>query len=198
MPPRPETRLGELAVARRPHDAVFADFVAVYYDALPEDDVGEHDIDDLYAAAAAHYDLGRVRRRGVPLVRVSTPERDGDAWSATHSGVLAVTDDMPFLVDTMRMLLERHGLDIHLLVHPMLAVERDDDGALVSVGAVDTAGTEDDRRPRAGCSRRGPSWRSTASTAPSPTSSRPSSSSRSPTSAAWSPTSSRCGIGCRR
>ena len=138
-------RLGELAVARRPHDAVFADFVAVYYDALPADDVGEHDIDDLYAAAAAHYDLGRVRRRGVPLVRVSTPERDGDAWSATHSGVLAVTDDMPFLVDTMRMLLERHGLDIHLLVHPMLAVARDDDGALVSVGAVDTAGTEDDR-----------------------------------------------------
>src|SRR4051794_40478156 len=69
-------RLGELAVARRPHDAVFADFVAVYYDALPEDDAGEHDIEDLYAAAAAHYDLGRVRRRGVPLVRVSTPERD--------------------------------------------------------------------------------------------------------------------------
>ena len=60
-------------------------------------------------------------------------------------GVLVVTDDMPFLVDTMRMVLERHGLDIHLLVHPMLAVARDDDGTLVSVGAVDTAGTDDDR-----------------------------------------------------
>ena len=55
-------RLGELAVARRPHDAVFADFLAVYYDALPADDVDEHNLDDIYAVAVAHLDLGRVRR----------------------------------------------------------------------------------------------------------------------------------------
>ena len=54
-----------------------------------------------------------------------SPDRERDGWSTPHSVVLMVTDDMPFLVDTMRMLLERHGLDIHLLVHPMLLVERD-------------------------------------------------------------------------
>ena len=33
---------------------------------------------------------------------------------------------MPFLVDSMRMALDRHGLGVHLLVHPMLDVERDE------------------------------------------------------------------------
>ena len=113
--------------------------------------------------------------------------------------MLAVTDDMPFLVDTMRMVLERHGLDIHLLVHPMLAVARDDDGTLVSVGAVDAAGTDDDR---ATAGRLLEAWTQIeidrVDDATAPTSSRPSSSTRSPTSAAWSTTSRRCGIGWRR
>ena len=156
-------RLGELAVARRPHDAVFADFLAVYYDALPADDVDEHDIDDLYAVAVAHYDLGRVRRRGVPLVRVSSPEHDGDAWSATHSGVLVVTDDMPFLVDTMRMVLERHGLASTCSCTRCC-------GRAATTHARWSRSTlarrhRDDRTTAGGCSRRGRRSRSTASTA---------------------------------
>ena len=122
---------------RRPGDTVFADLVALYYDALPEDDAGERKIEDIYSVAAAHLDLGGVRRRGVPVVRVLSPD-GADGWQTTHSVVLAVTDDMPFLVDTMRMLLERHGLDVHLLVHPMLLVERDAADRLVSVALLDT------------------------------------------------------------
>ena len=48
--------------------------------------------------------------------------------------VLVVTDDMPFMVDTLRLVLERHDLGIHLLVHPMLAVERDLDHRIVGLG----------------------------------------------------------------
>ena len=128
----------------------------------PQDDVDERKLDDIYAVAVAHLDLGRVRRRGVPLVRVLPPDRDRDGWQRHHSVLLAVTDDMPFLVDTMRMVLERHGLGIHLLVHPMLAVDarRRRHAGVVDVAARRRAGR------RAGCSRRGRRSRSTASTAP--------------------------------
>ena len=54
--------------------------------------------------------------------------------------LLVVTDDMPFLVDTLRMVLDRRGLGIHLLVHPMLAVERDDKDALLDVRFDDGTG----------------------------------------------------------
>ncbi len=45
-----------------------------------------------------------------------------------------VTDDAPFLVDTTRMVVERHRLDIHLMVHPMLDVARDAYGVVTRVG----------------------------------------------------------------
>jgi glutamate dehydrogenase len=118
-------RLRELAAVRRPDDPVIGDFLAQYYFELPGEDVDDRKIDDIYAVGVAHFDLGRRRPAGEPVVRVVSPDRERDGWSTPHSVVLLVTDDMPFLVDTMRMLLERHGLDIHLLVHPMLLVERD-------------------------------------------------------------------------
>ena len=37
-----------------------------------------------------------------------------------------VNDDMPFLVDSVMAELTERGLDIRLVVHPILAVERDD------------------------------------------------------------------------
>jgi glutamate dehydrogenase len=118
-------RLRELASVRRPDDEVLGTFLSLYYSELPEEDVDDRKTDDIYSVGVAHFDIGRIRRHGAPVVRVLSPTRERDGWSTPHSVVLMVTDDMPFLVDTMRLLLERHGLDIHLLVHPMLLVERD-------------------------------------------------------------------------
>src|SRR5262245_14698554 len=118
-------RLRELAAIRRPDDAVLGPFLALYYSELPEEDVDDRKIDDIYAVGVAHLELGRRRPRGSPVIRVVSPDRERDGWTTPHSVVLMVSDDMPFLVDTTRMVLERHDLDIHLLVHPMLRVERD-------------------------------------------------------------------------
>ncbi len=126
-------RLGELATVRRPDDEVLGPFLALYYSELPEEDVDDRKIDDIYSVGVAHFDLGRSRPAGSPVVRVMSPDRERDGWSTPHSVVLMVTDDMPFLVDTMRMVLERHRLDIYLLVHPVLLVERGDDNEISRV-----------------------------------------------------------------
>src|SRR6266508_2176876 len=128
-------RLRELGSVRRPDDPVLGDFLSLYYSELPEEDVDDRKIDDIYAVGAAHLDLGRVRAVGAPVVRIVSPDRERDGWQSSHSAVLMVTDDMPFLVDSTRMVLERHGLGIHLLVHPMLRVERDRGGAMQQVAA---------------------------------------------------------------
>ena len=53
----------------------------------------------------------RVRAPGAVAWSASlSPDRDRDGWQSQHSVLLVVTDDMPFLVDTMRMVLERRGL----------------------------------------------------------------------------------------
>ena len=45
-----------------------------------------------------------------------------------------VNDDMPFLVDSVSIELNRHRLGIHLIIHPVLAVRRDAAGRVQDLG----------------------------------------------------------------
>ncbi len=57
--------------------------------------------------------------------------RGGDAVLHPPADVIdIVTDDMPFLVDSVTMELANHGLAAKLVVHPQLRVRRDVTGAL--------------------------------------------------------------------
>ena len=47
--------------------------------------------------------------------------------------VEVVTDDMPFLVDSVTMELNRLGHNVHSVIHPQLSVERDITGELQHV-----------------------------------------------------------------
>ena len=124
-----------MAAARRPDDPAFADFVTEYLADLPDFELDERATDDLYAAALAHFELGRERAPGQTIVAVRSPDADRDGWHSERSVVLIVTDDRPFLVDSIRMVLERNRVATHLMIHPMLAVERTADGRIVSVGS---------------------------------------------------------------
>jgi len=110
-----------------PQTDVVERFVRAYYaDAAPED-LGEL---DLYGAALAHWHLLHRRRPGELKVHAYTPTLEEHGWQSKHSVVEIVTDDMPFLVDSVAMALTRRGSAIHVFVHPMIKVRRDDEGRL--------------------------------------------------------------------
>ena len=132
-------RVAQLAQERRPDDEVLGAFVLEYYGELPEFDVDDRREDDLYAAALTHFTFGRQRVPGTTLVHVLSPDWDRDGWHSDRTLVMIVTDDAPFLVDSVRLVLERHGVSTHLLVHPMLRVSRSPDGTLLSI----TTGEQD-------------------------------------------------------
>ncbi|NNE10980.1 MAG: NAD-glutamate dehydrogenase, partial [Ilumatobacter sp.] len=127
-------RLVEIADRRRPDDEVLAEFLAAYYEELPAFDIDERTDSDLYAAAVRHWAIGKTRQPAQIDVIVMSPDRERDGWHSERSIVFLVTDDAPFLVDTVRMVLERHGVATHLLVHPMLQVRRDEQGRALAVG----------------------------------------------------------------
>ena len=81
---------------------------------------------------AAHWQLARTRQPGLPNVRVLAPELARHGWQSTTSVVQVVTDDMPFLVDSVTMAVHRCGLAIELVIHPVLRVMRAD-GELVGL-----------------------------------------------------------------
>jgi glutamate dehydrogenase len=108
-------------------------FARQYYRWAPPEDVGERAPLDLYGAALAHIALGRRRPPGATRVRAYNPDFDQDGWQSTHTAIQVISDDMPFLVDSVGMELGRLGAGIHLLIHPVVRVVRDGDGQLAAV-----------------------------------------------------------------
>ncbi|MDQ1502537.1 MAG: glutamate dehydrogenase, partial [Actinomycetota bacterium] len=108
--------------------------VRAYWERVPAEDLVALDPVDLAGAALAHLHLAERRPAGTARVRVYTPTFDDHGWASTHSVVEVVVDDMPFLLDSVSMELVRQGCGLHLVVHPVVAVTRDDDGHLRSIG----------------------------------------------------------------
>ncbi|HTY18973.1 MAG TPA: NAD-glutamate dehydrogenase, partial [Myxococcota bacterium] len=108
-------------------------FVRRYYRWVSPDDIAERDELDVYGAALSHFNFAREREPGTTKVRVFNPEFETHGWKSTHTAVEIVTDDMPFLIDSVTMELNRRGFGVHVIIHPVMAVRRDEAGRLVEV-----------------------------------------------------------------
>ncbi len=113
--------------------APLAAFVKDYYRGVDESDLRATAPEALAAAAAGHLRFGATRKPGQALVRVFNPSAARDGWDSARTVVEVVTDDMPFLVDSLAMVLNGSGLSIHTMVHPVLGVVRDRRGRIESV-----------------------------------------------------------------
>src|SRR3954470_7332136 len=98
-------------------------FVRSYYRRAPAADLSGREAVDLYGAALAHWTFGRDREPGEPRVRVYNPTFERHGWQSPHTAIELVSDDMPFLVDSVSMELSRRELGIHVLVHPVVGQE---------------------------------------------------------------------------
>ncbi|MFH8805167.1 NAD-glutamate dehydrogenase [Streptomyces sp. NPDC017936] len=113
-------------------DAVLT-FLQRYYLHTAPEDLTDRDPVDIFGAAFSHYRLAENRPQGTANVRVHTPTVEENGWTCSHSVVEVVTDDMPFLVDSVTNELTRQGRGIHLVIHPQVVVRRDVTGKLIEV-----------------------------------------------------------------
>ncbi|MFE4373538.1 NAD-glutamate dehydrogenase [Streptomyces sp. NPDC056835] len=113
-------------------DGLLAYLQRYYLHTAPED-LADRDPVDIVGAALSHYRLAGNRPQGTASVRVHTPTVEENGWTCRHSVVEVVTDDMPFLVDSVTNELSRQGRGIHAVIHPQIAVRRDVTGRLIEV-----------------------------------------------------------------
>ena len=104
-----------------------------YFADVADVDLLTRDAADVCGGVLAHRTLARLREPGRSLVRVFTPSVAEDGWTTSHTVVHVVTDDMPFLVDSVTNELVAAGRGIHLVVHPQVVVRREADGTLLEV-----------------------------------------------------------------
>jgi glutamate dehydrogenase len=106
-----------------------ARFLADYYEHLAEEDRQSYPAATLAQRARHHRSFAEQRSPGAAKVEVVD--------EGGRSVVYIVTDDMPFLVDSVSAELVRGRCAIHLVVHPMFVVTRQrNGGSLVEVQRV--------------------------------------------------------------
>jgi glutamate dehydrogenase len=110
-----------------------ADLIRLYYRYLPPEEIIDDNPVDLVGAVRSHRDLAVDRVPGRPAVRIFNPDNAKDGWSTQGTVVQIVTDDMPYLVESVSAELNRSGLQVHRIVHPIVVVRRDLAGRLKEV-----------------------------------------------------------------
>ena len=111
-------------------------YLGAYYRHVAMEDLVAAGPERLAAIAIEQARLAAYRPQGRALVKVRRGENA--ACAAARDVVDIVTDDMPFLVDSVRMELARHEVTTHLVVHPQFLIKRNVAGELHGVvGVVD-------------------------------------------------------------
>ncbi|MDE2279899.1 MAG: NAD-glutamate dehydrogenase, partial [Xanthomonadaceae bacterium] len=101
-------------------------FIGAFFARISAGDFGLHTPEQWAAVVAGLLEFAQQRTAGRAAVRVLTPE-------AGYAMLQIVTDDMPFLVDTVSMVVSAHA-QIHGVVHPVLPMRRDAGGKLLALG----------------------------------------------------------------
>src|SRR3954466_13604265 len=105
-------------------------YLKAYYRHVSDEGLAGRDPVDVFGAAISEQRLAAVRPVGTANVRVFNPTPESHGWTSLHTMIEIVTDDMPFLVDSVTSALGEEGLALHLVVHPQFTVERSLNGEL--------------------------------------------------------------------
>ncbi len=105
---------------------------AIFYRHIDPTDLAGRDPEAVVGTVTHQLAVAATRASGAAVVSVTSPTVAVDGWTVGRSVVSIVTDDMPFLVDSVSAELNRLGIGIHLVVHPIVAVTRAEDGSLYS------------------------------------------------------------------
>ena len=107
----------------------FEGYLGDYYEHLADEDFQAYPAETLKARAELHRSVAQGRQPGQAKVAIIDED--------DNSVVYVVTDDMPFLVDSVNAELVRQKSAIHLVVHPLFVVTRNRaTGELVKVDRV--------------------------------------------------------------
>lgn len=100
-------------------------FAALYYDGAPSADLNARNTEDLYGATVSCWLFIQKNNISKPKVRVFNPDVESHGWQSTHTVIEILAREMPFLIDSVRIELNRRGMSIHSINSSVVHIERD-------------------------------------------------------------------------
>src|SRR5829696_112083 len=124
----------ELIAQKRPQDApALREFATAYLRRLSADAAESMTPEELFAEVAGAFDFAAGRGERPILVRAFNPTVAEHGYERPGSVLETNTEDLPFLVDSVTGALHTADLKIERVLHPIVGLERDDEGRIVRV-----------------------------------------------------------------
>ncbi|WP_299593090.1 NAD-glutamate dehydrogenase [uncultured Microbulbifer sp.] len=124
-----------------------AAFAAQFLNQYPLEDLAGRRLADVYGCIYTCWDFIQQRTAGAPKIRVFNPRLEEHGWECSHTVVCVLQRDMPFLVDSVRMDVNRRNTVIHSIKSTVMNMQRGDDGRLQQLlppGLTEETGRQDD------------------------------------------------------
>ncbi len=109
-------------------------FAEQYYLTVAPDELASRSIMDLLGAILSLWQLIYKRKPDECKIHIYNPHYEQHGWQSTHTIVEIIQDDMPFLVDSTRMEINRLGLNTHHMIHyGGIKLSRNEEGYITDV-----------------------------------------------------------------
>ena len=108
-------------------------FMSRYYREIDPDDFVTRDAAAWCEIALNQMQFGQEFQSGSAKMRIFSPKLDEQGWTAPTTVIEFINDDMPFLVDSITMELNRQNIATHFVIHPLFEASRDAHGQLVEL-----------------------------------------------------------------
>lgn len=116
-------------VASKKQSKDFLDFIETFYLQNQEHDFVQYKIAELYENALPSFEFFKNKKAGQFKIRFTNSAKNN------YTILEILNDDMPFLVDSIAAQIDKFGIEVKNIIHPIYDVTRDKSGVLQSISA---------------------------------------------------------------
>jgi len=99
-------------------------FSSLLYGNISSLDLENRNESDMYGATLSLWNSLNGHQDDSPVIKVFNPQVSKNGWKSSHTVIEIIVKDMPFLVDSVRIALNRLGLSPHLLLNAPINIIR--------------------------------------------------------------------------
>ena len=121
-------------------------FATLFFEHYPIEELHGHDINDLIGMLRDAYGfLSSYKQRRVK-VKVFNPTIDSDGWTSNNTVVMVHYNDVPFVIDSVRMAISNSGITIKAINNLVMESVRNKGGELLSLARVENSSDDSDKK----------------------------------------------------
>ncbi|OUR62288.1 NAD-glutamate dehydrogenase [Colwellia sp. 39_35_sub15_T18] len=115
--------------------ALVEQFAELLYSNISSLDLANRNDSDMYGATLSLWSSLNEHIDDAPVIHVFNPSVNKNGWKSSHTIIEVIVKDMPFLVDSIRIALNRLGLSPHLMLNSPLKIVRDKQQNMVKLAS---------------------------------------------------------------